>query len=76
MIQICQKEKEKVYDAIRSGSIDAAQLSFPNLMDDIVLAMKRHGLLTPLADALEDKRKDNRHIPLDILLTLSMTAKL
>ena len=48
MIQICQKEKEKVYDAICSGSIDVAQLSFPNLIDDIVLAMKRHGLPAPL----------------------------
>ena len=33
MIQICRKEKEKVYQAIRTGNIDAAELSFPNLID-------------------------------------------
>ena len=45
MIQICQKDKEKVYDAIRTGKIDAAEMSFPNLMDDIILTMKGRGLI-------------------------------
>lgn len=42
MIQICHKEKEKVYQAIRTGNIDATEMSFPNLIDDILLTMKRH----------------------------------
>ena len=33
MIQICQKDKEKVYEAIRKEKIDAAEMSFPNLID-------------------------------------------
>ncbi len=33
MIQICQKDKEKVYTAIRPGKID-----------DIILTMKRRGI--------------------------------
>ncbi len=44
MIQICQKDKEKVYEAIRTGKIDAAGMSFPNLVDDIILIMKRREL--------------------------------
>ena len=44
MIQICRKEKEKVYQAIRAGRIDAAEMSFPNLIDGIFLTMKRKGL--------------------------------
>lgn len=76
MIQICRKEKEKVYNAIRTGKIDAAELSFPNLMDDIVLTMKKQGLLELLPCALEDKRSDNRHIPFDILIALAVTAKM
>ena len=47
MIQICQKDKEKVYEAIRTGKIDAAEMSFPNLIDDILLTMKGRGSLTP-----------------------------
>ena len=51
MIQICQKDKEKVYAAIRSGKIDAAEMSFPNLIDDIILTMKKRGLTDLLTQA-------------------------
>ena len=76
MIQLCRKDKEKVYQAICSGKIDAADMAFPNLIDDIILPMKRHGLLELLSHAIEDKRRDNHHIPFDILLALAVTAKL
>ena len=59
MIQICQKDKEKVFEAIRTGKIDAAEMSFPNLIDDILLVMKKRGLTAPLTLALPDKRRDN-----------------
>ncbi len=39
MIQICQKDEEKVFEAIRTGKIDAAEMSFPNLIDDILLCL-------------------------------------
>lgn len=76
MIQICRKDKERVYEAIRTWKIDAAEMSFPNLIDDIILTMKRRGLTDILSQALPDKRSDNRHIPFDILLCLSVAAKL
>ena len=76
MIQICQKDKEKVYEAIRTGKIDAAEMSFPNLIDDILLTMKGRGLTGLLAQALPDKRRDNSHIPFDIPLCLAVAAKL
>ncbi len=76
MIQICRKDKERVYRAIRTGKIDAAEMSFPNLIDDIILTMKKHGFLDSLPLALEDKRGDNRHIPFHILLCLGVAAKL
>lgn len=76
MLQICHEDKEKVLAAIRSGHIDAADLSFPCLIDTIVLTMKRHGLLAGLSYILDDKRRDNLHIPFDILLALAVTAKL
>ena len=76
MIQICQKDKEKVFEAIRTGKIDAAEMSFPNLIDDIILTMKKRGLTDLLAQALPDKRRDNSHIPFDILLCLAAAARL
>lgn len=76
MIQICHNEKEKVYQAIRTENIDAAAMSLPNLIDDILLTMKKQNLLKPLVSALEEKCKDNHHIPLDILLCLAVAAKM
>lgn len=76
MIQICRKDKEKVYEAIRAGKIDTAEMSFPNLIDDILLIMKKQGLTDLLAQALTDKRRDNSHIPFHILLCLAVAAKL
>ena len=52
MIQICHKDKEKIYEAIRKGNIDAAEMSFPNLIDDILLTMKNSGLTDLLPQAL------------------------
>ena len=54
MVQICQKDKEKVFEAIRTGKIDSAEMSFPNLIDDILLVMKKRGLTAPLTQALPD----------------------
>ena len=76
MIQICQKNKEKIYAAIRSGKTDAAKVSFPNLIVDIILTMKRRGLTAPLAQVLLDTRRDSSHIPFDILLCLAVAVKL
>lgn len=76
MIQICRKDEEKVFEAIRSGKIDVAEMSFPNLSDDIILTMKRRGLTDYLARSLPDKHRDNSHIPFGILLCLAITAKL
>lgn len=39
MIQICRKDKEKGYEAIRAEKIDAAEMPFPNLTDDILLSL-------------------------------------
>ena len=74
MIQICRKYKEKVFEAIRTGKIVTAEMSFPNLIDDILLTMKKGGLPTSSTQALPDKRRDNSHIP--ILLYLAVAAKL
>lgn len=76
MVQISKKDKEKVLDAIRSGDIDAAGMALPNLTDTIILTMKKHGFLDPLADVIEDRRKSNKHIPSDILFVLAIAAKL
>lgn len=73
---ISAKDKERVLKAIRKGAIDAADLSFPNLIDAIILKMKQEGILELLENAFLDKRSDNKNIPFHLLLTLAITAKM
>lgn len=76
MLQLSKNYKEKVLEAIRNGVIDAADISFPNLIDTIVLKMKKIGLINKLSESFKDKRKSNKQIPFDILLALTITAKM
>lgn len=75
MIQICRKNKESLQCGTH-GKKDVAEMSFLNLTDDIFLTMKQQGLMDLLSAALQDKRKDNEHIPFGILLSLAVAAKL
>lgn len=35
MVQICRKDKEKAYNVIREGHIDASDMAFLNLFNSI-----------------------------------------
>lgn len=76
MLQLSKNDKNKVLSAIKEGKIDAADVSFPNFIDAIILKMKNIGIIGKLAKSFEDKRKQNKHMPLDILITLAITAKM
>lgn len=76
MLQLSKNDKEKVLEAIKSGIIDAADISFPNLIDNIVLKMKNIGLISKLSESFIDKRKDNKNLPFDTLIALAITAKM
>jgi len=76
MIQISVKYKERVLEAIRKGIIDAADVSFPNLIDTIILKMKQEGILEIPEKAFSDKRSDNKNIPFHLILTLAITVKM
>jgi hypothetical protein len=75
-MNIASNDKESVLEAIRSGEIDAADVAFPNLIDEIMLKMRQLGLLGDLAQALPDKRKANAAIPHEIVLFLMIAAKM
>jgi len=73
---ISRQDKERVLEAIRKGTIDAADLSFPNLIDEIILKMKNEGILELLENVFSDKRSSNKNIPFHLILALAITAKM
>jgi hypothetical protein len=75
-MKICKNDKEIVLNAIRQGNIDSVAGGFDSLIDDIVLQMHDHGVLSLLKHAFYDKQDDNLSIPLPLFLTLSAIAKM
>lgn len=77
MLKTCKNNKEEVLQAIKEGNIDAADIAFPDFIDDVILKMKHSGLLDTFEDVFEDKRSNkNSQIPLSIFFTLAATAKM
>lgn len=58
------------------GKIDAANVSFPNLIDTIMLKTENIELIIKLSQSFKDKRKQNKHIPFNILIALAIIAKM
>lgn len=76
VIQLSKNDKKKVFQAIKKGKIDSVDISLPNLIGSLLLAMHKKGITQSLTLTIPDKKTDNLHILLDMLLTLAVAAKL
>ncbi len=76
MIKICKENKESVLRKIYTGAFDNVVSSISNLVDDIILSMHKHGILACLANKLPDKRAHNTTIPFELVMALSVAAKM
>jgi len=76
--RVCIENKENVIEKMRSGQLDDFRFcaSHTGLAEDIMLAMHDKGVLNCLTQAIPDKRKDNTTVPFDLVLDLSVTAKM
>ena len=76
MIKITKENKNKVIETIKEGRIDAAEISRPNFIDEIILKMKKLGVSDELSHIIDEKRKGNATIPLNLIWELSIAAKM
>ena len=76
MIKVCKHNQESIIRQITNGTFDNITLSESNLADDIVLSMYEQGILGCLTDNLKDKRRVNSSLPFDLILSLSIAAKM
>lgn len=76
MIKVCKHNQESIIRQITNGTFDNISLSESNLADDIVLSMYEQGILGCLTDNLKDKRRVNSSLPFDLILSLSIVAKM
>lgn len=76
MINLCVQNQNSIINKIKNNNIDNVALSESNLADDIILSMYDKGVLSCLKEAIEDKRAKNTVLPFDLILTLSIAAKM
>lgn len=76
MIKICKQNKESVLRKIYEGKFDNVAPSISNLVDDIILTMHKNGILSCLTNKLPDKRAHNTTIPFELVMALSVAAKM
>lgn len=75
MLKLCTHNKEKVLDRINNGYLDAVVPSSSNLVDDIILKMCDLEVVD-LFDNSFDKRAHNAVVPFNLILMLSVAAKM
>lgn len=76
MIKICKQNQESVLKKIYKNDFDIVTASTSNLVDDIILAMYEQGILECLTSSIKDKRAHNTTIPFNLVLALSVAAKM
>lgn len=76
MIKICKENKESVLRKIYTGEFDNVVSSISNLVDDIILNMHKSRILACLANKLPDKRAHNTTMPFELVMALSVAAKM
>ncbi len=76
IVKVCKQNKQAIIDKIKYNKFDNVAVSSSNLADDIILSMYDNGVLNCLTNSIVDKRADNTTIPFDLVLALSVAAKL
>lgn len=76
MIKICKQNKESLLRKIYNGDFDNVASSISNLVDDIILSMYKSGILSCISAALTDRRAHNTTVPFELVIALSVAAKM
>lgn len=76
MLKICKLDKNRVLTQINNKVLDGIVASNSNLIDDIILSMKREGILECLNNGFPDRRKHNSFIPLNFIMALAIASKM
>jgi len=77
MVKAIKNNKEKILEAINAGKIDKVEKGYENLIDEIILRMKRIGLTEIFNESIDDGRSSqNGQIPMEMLIVMSIAAKM
>jgi len=76
VLKMCREDRTSVIEQVKTGKLDAVELSTTNLVDEILLSMHDHGLLKCLENGIVDTRAHNITVPYSVVLTSAIAAKM
>ena len=76
MLTICKNDENKIKEIIKQKGLSNIVISNSNLIDDIILAMYRDGIIDCLDNGFLDKRRHNSIVPFKLIIALSVAAKM
>ena len=76
MLTICKNNKNEIKKLIENKSLRDIVISNSDLIDDIILAMCRDGVVDCLANGFSDKRRHNSYVPFKLIIAMSIAAKM
>lgn len=76
MFKICKQNDDYVISKLKQGIYDDIALCSNDFIENIVLSMDKLGILDCLTKSFNDKRKRNKIIPINLLMILSIVAKM
>lgn len=76
MLTLCKNDKQRVKELINNKKLDAIVTSNTDLVDDIILAMSREGIIDCLHNGFLDKRRHNSFVPFKLIMALTIAAKM
>ena len=76
MLTICKNNKEEIKKLIESKSLRSIVISNSDLIDDIILAMCRDGVVDCLSNGFPEKRRHNSYVPFKLIIAMSIAAKM
>ena len=76
MLTICKNDKRKIKQLVNKKGLNNIVISNSNLIDDIILAMYRDGVIDCLDSSFLDRRRHNSFVPFKLIIALSVAAKM
>lgn len=76
VIRVCKENTQSVLEQVKQGKLTAAVLSTTNLIDEIILTMHTHDILSVIGKSIPDLRAHNTTIPYDLIWASAIAAKM
>jgi len=76
LLTICKNNRKEIEKSIQNKRLDDIVSSSSDIIEEIILAMTRDGIIECLNNPFSDKRRHNSVVPFKLVMALAITSKM